>query len=199
MTQQFEDGKLSGRVELRGLLTATEALSGFQTDSWHDDYEDMKFDIQAGAVLAEDDPKEYWIDTAEEAPVGSIFELQKDRALTVGEYRCQLSDEKVLLRMSPGDYDCFLIARRRAYGKPDAAYILNAVYFPALVYALQQADRDDESFGDLRWYRSLNKRLEDCGCPPLGESGDRLSDAQKLLEKPFSNLPLMKVDPAGDT
>ena len=64
----FPAGALSGRVEFAPFLVCTQALRGFQADGWHSDFAGRKFDIDPGAVLAEDEPKYYWIDTADEAP-----------------------------------------------------------------------------------------------------------------------------------
>ena len=192
----FADGRLHGRTELWGFLIAMRDLPNFRAARWHEDYGSMNFDIHAGAVLAEDEPKEYWIDTAEEAPIGSIFELRENRSLTKGSWNVQLDDERVILHMSVPDYQRFCDARSRVNGTPEAAYIMNAIYLPALIWTLQEADRDPDSFRDNRWYRSLDARLSDCECAVLGSLDEnRLTDGQKLLEQPFANLPLMAYDP----
>ena len=65
----FPAGELSGRAEFVPFLVCTQALSGFRSDGWHADFDGRTFDIAAGAVLAEDVSKDYWIDTADEAPL----------------------------------------------------------------------------------------------------------------------------------
>lgn len=197
MEEMFGDGRLSGRTEVRGLVVATRCLTDFHADGWHEDYQDRKFDIPAGSVLAEDEPKPYWIDTAEEAAIGSIFELKLDSNLAVGRWACDLRNEKIALQMSPDDYHRFRKARDLVNGKEEAIYIMNAIYLPALVYVLQQADYNNEDYEELRWYRSLNKRLEDTKCHSLGQGTDRLADAQTLLDQPFANMPLMTAE-SGD-
>lgn len=192
----FNDGQLHGRMELWGFLVAVRDLPDFCAVGWHDDYDGMRFDIHAGSVLGEDDPKEYWIDTAEEAPIGSIFQIQAGDHLADGAWECQLDGDRVTVRMSSRDFQRFEIARNSFDGTPDAAYIMNAVYLPALIWVLQEADSSQDEYQDRRWYRSLEARLEDCRCKGLGsKADDRLVDAQKLLESPFANLPLMRVEP----
>lgn len=189
---KFESGQLAGRTEVRGLLVAVRDSKAFRAAGWHDDYAGMSFDVSAGDVLAEDEPREYYIDTAEEAPVGSIFHLQRHSRLPDGRWNCDLAGDRVELRMSESDYQRFMDARSRVNGTPDAMYVMNAVYLPALVYVLEEADRDDDGeYGDLRWYRSLDARLADCERPELGQGRDRLDDAQRLLEQPFAGLPLL--------
>ena len=194
LSAEIRDGELFGLTEFQPFLICIRKLSGFQAKGWHKDFEDMRFDIPAGAVLAEDEPKDYWIDTAEESKIGSIFVVKPSESVSNGTWRGQLDDQQVRLEMSKDDYDRFNESRKRVNGSPEAAYIMNSVYLPALVWVLEQADRDNEGseFGDLRWRRALAKRLEDVGCKELGStSSDRLKDAQKLLEEPFKGLPLL--------
>ena len=194
LSGEIHDGQLSGLTEFLPYLVCTRGLSGFQAEGWHEDYRDMRFDIAVGSVLAADNPKEYWIDTAEESKIGSIFVLRSSNSVNSGTWRGQLDSQRVILEMSKDDYERFNKARQRADDTPDAAYIMNSIYLPALVWVLEQADRDDngEQFEDRRWRRALAKRLEDIGCKELGSpSPNRLEDAQKLLEEPFKNLPLM--------
>ena len=183
---EFPNGALAGRTEVRGLLVAVRPVPGFRADGWHDDYAGRRYDIEAGGVLAEDEPEIYWIDNAEEADIGSIFESQAGGADT-GRWRCDLNGDRVRLRMSPEDDERFKAARSRVNTTPEAASVMNGVYLPALVYALQEADRSEGEYADRRWYRALNERLRDRGLPGLGSTAaqDRLADAQRLLEEPF--------------
>lgn len=190
---EIPDGHLYGQAEFQPFLICMRSLSDFQAEGWHQDFDGMRFDIPVGAVLAQDEPKEYWIDTVEESKIGSIFELGINNDMTGGAWRARLDDHRVLIEMSQGDYDRFIEARQRVDGAPEAAYIMNSIYLPALIWVLEQADRDnDGEYDDLRWRRALAKRLEDLGCKELGSaSAKRLEDAQKLLEEPFRHLPLM--------
>ncbi|MXX18167.1 MAG: hypothetical protein F4X03_12950 [Dehalococcoidia bacterium] len=190
----FESGRLSGRTEIRGLLVAVRDMPEFRAEGWHGDYAGMTFDLHAGDVLAEDEPREYFIDNAEEAPVGSIFQVQPHAPLLDGTWNCDLAGDRVALRMSEGDYRRFMDARSRVNGSPDAMYVMNAVYLPALVHVLQEADHGEEDYGDYRWYRSLDARLAECERPLLGDGRDRLDDAQRLLDQPFAHLPLLAGD-----
>ncbi len=195
ISRVFYDGQLHGRTEIWGFLVAMDHLPGFRAESWHDDYAGLHFDIPAGSVLAQDVPKEYWVDTAEEAPIGSIIQIRSNASAADGAWECQLDGERVTVLLSLQDYKRFENARTRLDGTKDAAYIKNAVYLPALIYVLQEADRGVAEYADRRWYRSLDKRLDDCECRPLGsESSSRLVDAQLLLEQPFAELPLMSED-----
>ena len=186
ITAEFANGALAGRTEFRGLLVAVRPVSGFRAAGWHADYAGRSYDIEAGGVLAEDEPEDYWIDNAEETPIGSIFEVQAGGADS-GRWRCDLDGDRVQLRMSPEDYGRFEAARSLVNAKPEAANVMNGVYLPALVHVLETADRGEDLHEDRRWYRALNERLRDRSLPLLGSAAahDRLADAQRLLEEPF--------------
>lgn len=188
----FREGELHGQVVLSPFLVCTRQVSGFSATGWHEDYASLRFDVAPGSVLAQDVPKEYWVDTAEETPVGSIFTLNRDRALRTGTWRCRLSGEKIEIQMAEADYERFMMARNRVNRTPDAQYLMNGVYLPALVSVLQEADGDEESHGGRRWYRALQAQLERAKCLRLGAvMADRLVDAQGLLKQPFPRMPLM--------
>ena len=190
--QTFANGQLHGQTEFWGFVVATRDLDDFRINGWHRDYEGMHLRIVAGSVLCEDEP--YWqtIDTAEEAPIGSCFQIQERAEVPNGTWRCNLDGERVTLEMSSADCRKFIEASDRLNDSLEVAYIWNSIYLPAVVFVLQEGDRVDGEHQDRRWFRSLDTRLEVCGCKPLGsERSDRLADAQKILEQPFGKLPLM--------
>ena len=195
--ETFSDGRIHGLLVLSPFLICTTRLPKFSVSGWHVDYASLCFDVEPGSVLAEDAPKEYWIDTAEETQVGSIFTVKPcdDSAPNPGTWKCRLDGPKVALEMSRSDYERFALARGRLNGTVEAAYLTNAVYLPALIWVLQEADGDEEQYSDLRWYRALDERLGEPHCPLLGMSGaDRLSDAQTLLNSPFGRMPLLSEE-----
>ncbi len=193
ITLDFRDGGLAGLTEIRGLITATRCLPALSVPGWRSDYRDATFNIPIGAVLAEDEPKEYWIDTAEEMPVRSVFRLEESDAIPHGRWSCSLDDQRIIIFMSPRDFAIFRKSRNTLNGTEGASYIMNSVYLPALLYVLQEADQDGEGGGydDYRWYRALNQCLKKAGCPLLGSGEDRIADAQKLLDHPFATIPFM--------
>lgn len=179
---------------LSPFLVCTRHISEFSATGWHEDYVSLSFDVAPGSVLAQDTPKDYWIDTAEETPVGSIFTVgvTRDRDVKKGTWRCRLSGDKVEIQMPEGEYERFVSARNRVNKTADAHYLMNGVYLPALVWVLQEADREQESYADRRWYRALQGQLKRAKCQSLGDGApDRLMDAQKLLESPFLRMPMM--------
>lgn len=192
ISKQFVQGELSGRVEFAPFLVCTQELSAFSADGWHDDFDGLSFDIPNGAVLAEDIPKDYWIDTADETPLGSIFGHKTNTDLPDGSWKCELSRERVWIVMSKFDTDRYHAARNTANNQPDGQYLMNGLYLPALLTVLYEADQNQDEYRDYRWFASLDQRLEAVGCKPLGSTNcNRLVDAQKVLDFPFSKMPMI--------
>ena len=185
-------GSLSGRVEFTPFLVCTRAQEQFHAEGWHQDFSGRKFDLEPGAVLAEDKEKVYWIDTADEGPLGAIFEHGERPDLADGYWQLQLDGERIRIEMSATDSNRYRVARELANRTPDGQYLMNGLYLPALIQVLNVADRDPDAYGSFRWFAALARRLEAVGCDPLGsQRAERLVDAQKVLEAPFGKMPII--------
>ena len=190
--KSYPAGALAGRVEFAPFLVCTRDLHGFGAEGWHTDYHGRTFDIAAGSVLAEDEPKEYWVDTADEAPLGSIFGHKPSSCVPVGCWTYEFAEDRIWIVMSSADSRRFMAARERANNKPEGQYLMNGIYLPALAAVLNEVDGNVDDFQDYRWFAFLDQRLEAVGCNPLGSANEnRLLDAQAVLESPFPKMPLI--------
>ena len=188
----FSSGALSGRTEFIPFLVCTRDLPAFHADGWHIDFSGRTFDIEAGSVLAEDHPKDYWIDTADEAPFGSIFGHKIREDLTDGRWDYAIEEDRIWIVMSNNDTKRYTAARSLVNNEPEGQYLMNGLYLPALIAVLNEVDQNPDAHRDFRWFSSLDQRLEDAGCRPLGSEGaNRLVDAQKVLDQPFLKMPLI--------
>lgn len=186
----FDQGLLSGPVELLGFVIATRKFSLRNSGQWHADYSADAFDIEPGYVLAQDNPLRAVVDTAENQAIGSIFEHIAVAGMKPNTWRCDLDGERVRLQLSADD-ERSLLAIREGINAPAGTYatVVNGVYLPALIYVLISADQDGDAYELRRWYRALDARLDDHKLPKLGTEGaDRAKDAQILLKEPFGKL-----------
>ena len=192
INREFYSGDLSGRAEFIPFLICTRDLPAFRAAGWHPDFHGRAFDIEAGSVLAEDVPKDYWIDTADEAPFGSIFGHKPRQDLPDGRWEYEIAEDRIWIVMSGNDADRYTAARDRANNQPEGQYLMNGLYLPALIAVLNEVDQTADDHRDSRWFSSLDQRLEDVGCQPLGSpNANRLIDAQKVLDLPFLKMPLI--------
>lgn len=190
--RRFDAGMLTGKVEISPFLISTRDIRGFRVAGWHSDFEGRTFDIPTGAVLAEDEPKHYWMDTAAEGPIGSIFELRPSSKHPDGHWDYRLDNDRVWIVMSNDDADRFKSARAQLSKREDGYYLMNGLYLPVLLAVLTEADNRSEDFEEYRWFASLNQRLEAVDCDYIGSVGaNRVVDAQKVLDYPFTKMPMI--------
>lgn len=187
----FPVGALAGRVSFSPFVICRKRLVSYRSRSWHSDFGDRTYCIHPGAVLAEDVPKEYWVDTADERPLGSIFGHKERADVDTGYWKVEFGRKRIWIVMSGNDSARYRDARARINDTAHAQYLMNGLYLPALVSVLKAVDDDIDAYHDSRWFASLNNRLEAVGCAKLGsENADRLVDAQRVLEAPVFKMPL---------
>lgn len=186
----IDRGRLLGKTEATLFLICKKHMSKFRSDAWHDDYDGIDFDFRPGMVLAADEPREFWIEPPN-VPCASIFKLVATRDIEDGQWRCDPESQRVALQLSESDYAKFNKLRSIPHNPLAVASIMNGVYLPAVAWALNTGDNDEDGvFQNYRWFRSLDNRLAEIGCRALGQgtSEERFLDAQKLLDNPFATL-----------
>ena len=199
VNRSYSKGELSGRVEILPFVVCKEDLNAFLSEGWHPDFAGRCFDIPSGAVLAEDVPKDYWIDIDDEAPIGTIFGTKPRSDVPEGRWDYELAEDRVWIVMSEKDAAHYNMVRDRVNNRPEGQYLMNGLYLPALIGILNEVDQSADNHRESRWFDSLDRRLEALDCSPLGtETANRLVDAQKILESPFTKMPLM-ADLESDT
>lgn len=189
--EQSFKGELSGRTEFSSFLVCVAPQKSFTARGWHSDFAGLSFDLMPGFVLAQDKPKEYWIDAANEAPISSILELQPG-GIQDGLWDCLLDKHRVQIRLSEADCKRLKSAREKANNTPEGQYLMNGLFLPVLVHVLNEADKNPDEYSEYRWFDSLDNRLEALGLKSLGSnSSNRAVDAQKVLEHPFIKMPII--------
>ena len=196
--KEFSAGDLSGRVEFAPFLIAARDFV-FRARGWHLDFTNHAFHIAAGSVLAEDEPREYWIETADDEPlIGSVFAVKDRDNLSDGLWDYEIGENRIWIVMSKKDYIQFSNARARVNRHQDGFYLINGIYLPVLIAVLNDLDQSTEEFREYSWFSSVERRLEDLKCKPIGSpDANRLLDAQKVLESPFLRMPI--IAEASDT
>ncbi len=187
--ENFTAGELSGRVDFSAFLIATCPTKAADWNGWHNDFNGFKFEIETGSVLAVEEPKSYWIDRADERPLGSIFVHKPSSDLQNERWTVNLEAERVEILMSQEVSDLYKSVRERIKDEMDVQYLMNSLYLPALIKVLYEADRNAEDYEEYRWFSALDNLLDNQECHKLGsQKADRSSDAQKLLQLPFAKI-----------
>lgn len=189
-------GLLRGLVELRPFVVATRLIRAFRARGWHEEFANVRsVTVAAGTVLAADEPKNYYIDNAEEAPIGSIFVTTTVATARAGRWNCNIEGERVEIQLSRDDHQRLTSARKSLDGKAEAVYLMNGIYLPALHHVLMEADSSPSDYEGRRWFRSLDAKLKEHKLQSLGsQAANRLEDAQRLLADPFRSMPCLDDD-----
>ena len=182
---------LAGRVNCMPLLITKKALKNFKATGWHKDYT-KKFDIDKGQILAEDWPFEFNVGSITSLRISSIMKQRVVRGAKVGFWKCDIGEDFIWISMSEKDSEKFELARMNPKNSSELFYLVNGIYFPALVWALNTVDRNVTIYEKYKWFDFLNDRLNNVGCDRLGTlDSDRLKDAQKIFECPYLRMPII--------
>ena len=188
---QFSAGLLAGWIECQPFLLCVRDLTSFFSSEWHSDFKEQAFDIVPGTVLAEDEQKRYFIEPEYESLIGSIFKVRTQPSLPDGRWIYHIEQDHIWISMSRRDEKIFYDARLECKTGVEGYYLINGLYLPALIASLNDIDRNRDDYQDFKWFASLDRRLEEVGCQPIGsEDANRAVDAQQILESPFPKMPI---------
>lgn len=185
---------LEGRVQVCAFILAARNISQYVNPGFHPDYDGMPFSIRHGDILAVDESRIFVIerqDTLRQDP--SIFSITRNLNPDPPAIDVELMDNKIVIKLSPGDYERYFQLRQDANLRP----LMNAlIVLPGLVYVLDAIDPErcsqDElsEHEDQRWYRALRRKLEVRGVRLQSGQGypeTAISLASRLIGNPLSN------------
>lgn len=129
ISEHVSAGTVSGRVELAPFVVAIQSISEFRAEGWHSDWmAAAPIPLSPGAVLALDWPKEYYVDNAEEADIGSFLVARPSEQVDDGQWQCEVDGKRVEILMSPEDHRRFLALRANAPHSSETVAIWNGLY-----------------------------------------------------------------------
>lgn len=177
---QIPSDNLNDAVEINIFTRAKKNLSGYRVDKAHADYGSVSFSVEKGDIIAVGESHVFYIESPFDAlsPIGSIMQITETHKDGDQPMQVQYSGQKILIELSKKDFDDY----KRLKGVDGVSTALTmSIVLPVLVDAihlLQASEGDD----DLRWVRSLRRRIESVG---MKKDGDPLEIAQRILELPL--------------
>lgn len=185
--------KINGKVQICPFIVAVSDLYGYSSTSFHKDYQDLSFDIEAGCVMAVG--KMTIVDITKNiddiANVPSIFSIIKNSDLSCKQMQVDTNQRKIIIKLPECDFYNYQILSTNH----SISSILNSIaIIPALVYVLDELrtlsiDERKENSG-LTWYKVLfDTLLKNFDCNIESEEFDdenMLSLAQRLINNPVS-------------
>lgn len=183
-------GSLYGRVQILTYIAATQDIPNFQGgDSWHEDYNNISFNLEKGTLLAADMPFSYTAGNSPESEMSAIF-MVDEKDSTEDYIEVFLDAEKVVIYMSQEAKRNYEKMEDLATRSPSAYFLISGVFLPALMQTISVARRSPEDYCERRWFVAINDKLTACEMPNLEETTEYtvLEEAQFLFEAPFVGL-----------
>jgi hypothetical protein len=180
---QIPGGKLRGRVVVRPLVWSNNLVRDLHSSSLHVEFKDGISTIAGASVIALGE--EFAVNVGREklAKIESIFALTRIESVPVNQFEVLLEDEAIQIAASTPTYDRIHALRFTTHGK---AFLLNAIYLPAVMSVLSSISEDDSLFEGKRWHRVFTATLDHLGIDR--KSQDYLKNAQQLMRSPFGRV-----------
>lgn len=179
----FDAGVLKGRVILRPVIWANDNVTGFESDSLHEDFADINWRFSRGSILALGLEQIIHAGQDKLAPMETIFALVQSEELKDGEFRIGLDSDKIKIFASPNTYNRAHLLRTTRDGK---VQLLNGLYLPVVMEVLLNLKDSGGSYENRRWFRIFTAKCESLGIKP--EAVELFQDAQRLLKYPFNRI-----------
>lgn len=188
------DKQINGVLQICPFIVAVENIHGYTSSDFHEDYNGISFEIEAGCILATGKMVTLTItkDVDELAHIPSIFSITRNGDVECRQMIIDYSGRKILIKLPFDDYYCY----KQLSKTPQIQAVLNSMTIvPALIYVLEElkripAEERGENAGSL-WYRILSKTLAtrfDCNLESQEfEDQDVVSLAQSLINNPVSD------------
>lgn len=185
---------VNGKLQICSFIVAVEDVVGYSSPDFHEDYQGIPFDIEAGCVMAvgkmttADISKD--IDDLANTP--SIFSIIRNADTSCKQMLVDMDSRKIIIKLPLNEYYSY----KQLSKTPEAQPILNAItVIPALVYVLEELKKQpvDERAqnSDFLWYKTLSKvLLSQFDCDIEGtdfESCNCMEIAQKLINNPIED------------
>lgn len=185
---------VNGKLQICPFVVATNDLKAYTSPDFHEDYQGIAFDIEAGCVMAVG--KMVTVDISKDvddiANTPSIFNIVRNPDASCRQMLVDMSQRKIVIKLPLNDFYSY----KAMTAIPMAQPILNSLtVIPALVYVLEELralpiQERSENFDSL-WYKVLSKALLtqfDCDIESEDFNNQNLLIlAQKLISNPIAD------------
>lgn len=180
---------LGGKVNICGFLAAKKMIFGYENPNFHDDYQGLRFDLEAGFILAMAKQFDMTIDNTPEIyhRVPSIFSVLRDDDESRTHLRIDLDYDRIRIWVPSKQYFEYMrISRLQALQPSTHAMLI----LPALQHVLSELRENGvEDYSHMKWFKGLSNALK--------KIDKTLDDQIFKNESPF-NLSQMLLDmPVG--
>lgn len=177
---QFDPGSMRGEVRVDPYIVALKDIYGFASPDINHEFGKDAFSFTPGDVLAQDETQVFYIDRDLFKPLTSVFDLVKSESLGGGEWKVSLEEDHVQIEVSPQMKESIDNARN---DKPKQVVLLNSLYYPAVIQALQRLKENAGDYEEKRWAKVIKMQLHNAGWAL--EKHEPYLLAQRLMKHPM--------------
>ncbi len=145
------------------------------------------FSVSSGSVLAIRPPESFYIDKDLFRPITSLFIWRNDEELEDGEFRVDLEDDYIHIRVNLEQEKRLRKIMEQGEG-PYSAFLSSIVLSAFSHMLISLKSNSSEDYEDTRWAKVLKNKY------PNWHEGDSLVMAQNILKKPIKNLHRIEGD-----
>lgn len=183
IAHQFDPGSLRGEVRVDPYIVVLKGIDGFTSPDINPEFGKASFSFTPGDVLAQDETQVFYIDRDLFKPLTSIFDLVKSETLSGGEWKAGLEEDHVQIEVSPQIKESIDNARN---DKQKQVVLLNSLYYPAVIQALQRLKESASDYDEKRWAKVIKMQLHNAGWAL--ENHEPYVLAQRLMKHPMVML-----------
>jgi hypothetical protein len=188
-----ENKFVSGKLQICPFVVAVKDISGYSTEDFHNDYNSVAVDIEAGCVMAVGTMLTVDVlkDIDDLANTPSIFSIIRNADPSCREMLVDMSGRKIIIKLPLDDYYNY----KKLSITPQYQSVLNSLtVIPALTYVLGELKlmtvQDRMENQDTLWYKTISKALLtqfDCDVESKDfNARNSIELAQKLVNDPVS-------------
>lgn len=160
---RIQEKRIQGKVNVCSFIIAKENIESYSNNNFHEDYDDTKFSIVKGNILAMGSQVNFMItkDTEDLFKIPSIFSIiREDTDENIGA-KIDSDRDKIKITLNNEDFLNYRILANR----PDLQPSLHGMLiYPALIQVFERIKYSDiEEFEDKRWFRAINGKLKQGG------------------------------------
>lgn len=181
--QSFDVGCLRGEVRVDPYVVAIKNIPNFKSRDINKEFGQDAFSFSPGDVLAQDETQIFYIDRDLFKPMSSVVDLVKNDSLSYGEWRVGLEENHIQIEVSQQMKASIDDARNNKYKQ---VALLNSLYFPAVVHALQKLKEGKDEYENQRWAQVILMKLHNFGWEL--QEHDAYILAQRLMKHPLTVL-----------
>ena len=183
---ELNNRDINKRVEFTTYVIATKDIENYSSYNFNDDYQDMKFNIEKGSIVAigKEETVFFEKDIDDLTKMDSVVKIRDSK--TENEPMSVIwDDETIKINLSTSDYETY--CRYSEYCVP---VVNSMIVIPGLMYVLDQIAFDQIDMDDVRdkkWYRVLSKKISEATGKEFNLSYIQANGSFEIIQKLFDS------------